>query len=80
MGQHALHKAGLVEDQNAVLGPQIVSHHTMTLRQDFHFVPESITHEALHGPDLPLFNGNGNRLEGFSLEGTEGCCLLSEIE
>jgi hypothetical protein len=43
----------------------------MKLGQDFVFVPESIAHKALHGPDFPLLNGNGNRLDGFSLEGTE---------
>jgi hypothetical protein len=61
-------ETAFIEDQGALRAAEIIIYQTAILGYDFIIVPWRIAHKPLHGPDITVFHGQGDRLDGFALK------------
>jgi hypothetical protein len=64
-------ETAFIEDQGAVRAAEIIINKTPILGYYFIIGPWRIAHKPLHGPDITVFHGQGDRLDGFAFEFTE---------
>ena len=64
-------KAAFVKYQGAIGAAKVIVYKTTKLDNHVVFVPGRIAYETLHGPDIGVFDGQGDGFDGFTLQGAE---------
>ena len=64
-------ETGFIKNHDAIGISKVIVYHTMMLTQNLVIVPDDVTDKMLHRPDIAVFYGKSDWLNGFSLQFAE---------